>query len=331
MKKIKSVFILLVVAVLSFVAVAPAVYAEEDEIIVNDAITVNDDFQKIDAGLAEYTFEFKGDDTRYVVIKQASTYIVFWTEKEIAKENQAEFIEDFKAINKDGKGALNFDNPVFIHGYGSFDLGKALNDGNFGVYTFEKDGDNVKLYCDASKISHADYGTYVNLNDKEEPEVEYEWRLVGKVGDDSATGFGTDNYSAFTKGGNWFQAQHLNFAGLNEIVLDIQAGNFKNGTNFIGKVTLIKDGNKYTMNYKVNDNKDVLPSVEAYELGDTVVLTTISGPKYLASTSKVAIKNNGKDLKAYKNGDSFKMDTEDFHFYTHFDVTYTKYELVVKE
>ena len=96
----------------------------------------------------------------------------------------------------------------------------------------------------------------------EEPEKEYASKEVGIIGEDTATGFlKSANYKANPSSGNWFQAQELDFTNTDAIDLDIQAGNFKNGTNFVGKLYLTKTGNIVTMNYKVLDELATLPPV----------------------------------------------------------------------
>ncbi len=321
MSKVKKCFVLLMLLAICAVLIFSATIVNAND----EVITIND-FAKVDASLSEYNFTFNGEDNRYVVIKQA-TKVIIWTEKVVAVEEQAEFMEDFKAVCTDK--SLNLDDVTFVYGAGEHDL--TYLGTQFGTYTFEvKDNGTVVLSCNADKISHADYGTYVNKHDKveEEPEEEftYEWIPVGTVGEDSATGFGREgtlNYRSFKKGNNWFQAQKVDFSNTDSITLDIQAGNFKNKTNFVGEVTLTKNGNEYTIEY----TEDKLPDVEGYEEGDTYVLNVLSGSKYLSSKSSIAVSNNGKDLNAYVSGDTFTMEENVFNFYTHFNVEYVEYVL----
>ncbi|MDD5980481.1 MAG: hypothetical protein PUC23_05180 [bacterium] len=293
-------------------------------------ITINDDFTKIDERKSQYDFEFKTNDNKYVIIKQAKQMII-WTEKEIKEEDKIEFLYDLKLANKDNSLKLSyFENPIFIYGDGEFNLTSINN--NLGVYKFEIIDNKVTLYCDIDKISHANYGTYINKHDEQiEEKEEYEWVEVYREHTDSATGFGLDNYKVSN---SWFIGQKLNFANVNLIKLDIQAGNpFKGNTdeisetNFVGEISLIKNGEEYIINY---ENLDSLPETEKYNEGDRITIRELDSPKYIVSTEKISVSNQGKDLIPFKNGDTFVMEQLEFDFYAHFNVYSVTYELIKK-
>lgn len=162
-------------------------------------------------------------------------------------------------------------------------------------------------------------------------EPEYVWDSGTSCGSDTATGYGrkNNNSKAYKAGGNWFLAQRISIADGESQMMDIQAGNPKNGTNFIGTVTLTRKGNEYTVHYALNDDvMSELPDPYAYQPGDTVTLTEISNCRYLASAAKIAVSNNGKDLKTCEDGLTFTMEQDTFYFYIHFNVVYTQYTIV---
>lgn len=325
MKKVFSLLSLLCIAVLSF---SVNVNAQ-----VGDGVSIEiDDLKKVDKSKNEYNFSFDTDNNRYVVIKQSNIAII-WTEKEIAVDDQREFTSDFRnlAAKKDKSllKAIDKSAVYYIFGEGQFDMRKEAK--TLGVYNFIIDGQNVILKTNADKISHADYGTYTNENENKPDTLEYIWKEIGVTKTDSATGFLEGfNYNVNPKANNWFQAQELNFEDKNEINLNIQAGNFKNKTNFVGTITLTKTDNKVTMNYKVLDSL-TLPDTSGYKLGDKVTVVNLDGFKYLASLEKLQISNNGKDLIKSENGNSFEIADDKFNFYAHFDCKYIEYELVEKE
>ena len=302
MKKITSLMsILVIMALVIFPISAFALIGDGKSIEI-------DSMKKVDKSQDKYTFSFENtNNNRYVVIKQ-STKAIVWTEKEVATLDQKEFTKDLRelAAKKDKSllKAIDSGKVFYIFGEGNFDL-KSL-DKTFGTYKFSIDGKKVILETNASKISHAVYGTYTNENDPKPEEPAYVWKEVGVVSEDTATGFLEGaNYKANPNSNNWFQAQEIDLSLNKEVDINIQAGNFKNGTNFVGKLKLIKNDNLVTMNYKVLDELSTLPDVSGYNLGDKVTITTLNGPKYLASIDKIAISNNGKDLNKFENGDSF--------------------------
>lgn len=118
------------------------------------------------------------------------------------------------------------------------------------------------------------------------------------------------------------------------LVLDVQAGNPKNGTNFIGTVTLVRTGDTVAVSYDLNDDLLAeLPDIAGYELGDQVTVTELKGASYKVAAPYAPVANNGsKYMTSFENGDSISVPSGDsFYIYLHFDAVYTTYEVVLQE
>ena len=135
---------------------------------------------------------------------------------------------------------------------------------------------------------------------------------------------------AFSKGNNWFVGQNVKLADGKTLTLDVQAGNFKNGTNFIGTITLTRSGDEVAVTYAVNDDRlSELPDVDGYELGDQITVTELKNASYKVAATYTPVKNNGaKEMTAFNSGDTFKVPGDSFYIYIHFEAVYTTYELV---
>lgn len=324
MKKNFVLFVLLAEFILLPFSVSAKKVKDAPKEAVSGDITVKDDFKKIDESLDNYNFEFDENDFKYVIIKQA-TKMIIWAEKPVS--NETDFLAALKIANKDKSLKDSyFENPTFITGEGTFDLTKVAK--QFGVYELIIDGNTVTLNCDASKISHANYGTYIDRGYEEEiPPVEYvyTWEKVESVKHDTAVGLGRENNNyEVTTNGNWFLGQHLVFAdGETEKVLDIQAG--KKGA-LVGTVTLTRNGDEYTITYEAND---ILPEPdpEKYPIGTEIEITELSDAKYKVSDTQIVIGNAGKDLTPITKAPTFTNDN-DFHFHIHLSADKVKYVLV---
>lgn len=156
MKKQLRLIVSLMLALSLFLALGVAVYAE-DEFVVHGA-------KKIE-GLGDpavVAVELKGEginagNCAFIAVKQSASMMI-WTQTELTDDQKAQIAAAVEAV--DGS---NYKIAGFCFGAGSFVMGEVTGDTgsqHAGEYTFSINGNSVTLICDASKISHAVYGTY---------------------------------------------------------------------------------------------------------------------------------------------------------------------------
>ena len=232
------------------------------------------------------------------VFKKGSDFVV-WTEIELSAEKQAALVEAIEAADMPGLGDLG--NPVFANGFSSFDLiGQEVAISPEGIIQFEGKSTWSWFYR----------GIYI-IPDP----VEYVWI---QVGEDSATGYDSDG--RITPKGNWFMYNTVDAADMDiydSVTFNIQAGQYKNGTNFVGTYTVVKVGSdKYVITYNIKE----LDATHKIQFDDAKLWINGTG-KFTTSPG------NQKGLAVgVSAGVPFTFAGDTLYVFAHFDVSY--WELV---
>ena len=253
------------------------------------------------------------------VFKKGNGYVI-WTEVAVPEEYQDALIEAIKTspdtINDDGEYDLENlgTNTEFANGVNvEFVLRQNNNDEKDVKVSITEEG--IINFEAHSTWSWFYYGNYT-INEKE-----YVWEKVGNG--DSATGMG-DRIVTAKKGGTWFMYN------TGAETFNIQAGNPKNGTNFVGEYTVESLGdNKYVIvdNASNPEDLDKAPTAEGQEL------TVISGAKFWVNADgkfETSPGNQKGKAMLVEAGQKFEMDGT-LCVFAHFNVDYYVAQEVVAE
>ncbi|MBP5620980.1 MAG: hypothetical protein J6X44_03090 [Thermoguttaceae bacterium] len=170
-------------------------------------------------------------DSYNLAVFKKGKYFVIWTDKALTGDQRAALkyaIEQSSQYEKDD--LANMKNLEFASGYdvpfGLQFLGQYVKINDEGVIKFDKK-------CTWSWF-------YRGFCTFPEPEaVEYEWVATGEG--DSATGY--DPNGTINAKGNWFMYNTVNVGAMavgDTATFYIQAGQWKNGTNFVGAYAITK-------------------------------------------------------------------------------------------
>ena len=181
-----------------------------------------------------------------------------------------------------------------------------------GSVTFDAEAAWSWFYRGNVAMAQNEYGvtvknTYTAPVEPEEPK--YEWVQTGS---DSATGYDPNN--KIVKKGTWFMYNAVPELAVNESeTFDIQAGNDKNGTHFVGTYTVTKtDENEYKISYEING----LDDTHKIHFDDPKLWVNETG-KF--TTSPGNQKGNATAVDANK---AFEFDGDTLYIFAHFDVSY---------
>lgn len=233
---------------------------------------------------------------------------VIWTETELTAGAQVALQDAIENSGYDNLADLG--EVGFAYGFGTFQLnGKDIPIKDDGTIIFE--GKNAWSWFYRGNVA-LEQDTYdVTVTNTYVPPVEYQWI---QTGEDSATGY--DPNGKIKAKGNWFMYNTLDVAAMevgDTQTFDVQAGNDKNGTNFVGTYTVTKvaDG-QFQISYAVNTldaNHKIV--VDGYHLwiNDTGKFENSPGNQ------------KGKAV-AVAADSTFNFSGDTLNVFAHFDVSY---------
>ena len=145
---------------------------EVTEVTEFDGSIVGDVFKKESNGSGIFTKTLSGTDN-FMVIKQASDYLVVWTPTELSTTAQDKFIEDLDAKEPSlHVDTYDRENIIFKYGYGTFDLSSLGPQWTLYTVSYNVDTNETTFTCDKDKISHLLYGKLG---------VTSYWQISGKI------------------------------------------------------------------------------------------------------------------------------------------------------
>lgn len=256
---------------------------------------------------SERTFSL--GDNNLAIFKKGHMFVI-WTAEQLCEEDQETLAY---AILNSGIGDLsNMPNLAFDYGF----------DANFYL---QLDKDSVSISETAISFPKTNVWSWFYLGKYVFPEpdpIQYVWVATGEG--DSATGY--DPNGQIASKGNWFMYNTLNVKAMSvgdTATFDIQAGQWKNGTNFVGTYTVTKvAANQYSIDFDcfnlITDN--YAAQFDGYHLW-------FNGT---GKFEKSPGNQKGKATKAEK-GTSFTFTGSKLYIFAHFDVSYWALVPVVPE
>lgn len=247
------------------------------------------------------------------IFKKGGAYIV-WTKDELTEGAKTALMAAIESLAIED--LMDMGTPDFEYGHGEMDLnGQNVTITEEGEIHFEDSATWSWFYHGTIGMTQSDYS--VSVTNTYVPQ--YEW---GQYDGDSATGYDPNGQIADD---NWFMYNTVNVAdwetGHSE-TFPIQAGQWKNGTNFVGSYTLTKSADsQFVIAYTVNpDYFANMEKPEDYKLQfDDVKIWINDTGSFLNSPG---FQDDLATAVAVNEAFGFNGDT--LYVFAHFDVTYWK-------